>query len=98
MNMWMLTVALAAVVALMLVWLGYQLARDRMRDEHAWIAQQKAALEAEWWQLDQTRRVRSVFWAARQAMHAEAETTPWPTVTDTINTSRNRNDDQESAR
>jgi hypothetical protein len=96
MNMWMLTVALAAVVALMLVWLGYQLARDRMRDEHAWIARQKATLEAEWWQLDQTRRVRSVFWAARQAMHAEAENTPWPTVTDTIN--RNRNDDQESAR
>jgi hypothetical protein len=98
MNTWMLTVTLAAVVALMLVWLGYQLARDRMRDERAWIAQQKAALEAEWWQLDQTRRVRSVFWAARQAMHAEAENTPWPTVTDTINTNRNRNDDQESAR
>jgi threonine/homoserine/homoserine lactone efflux protein len=47
MNTPMLTVALAAVVALMLVWLGYQLARDRMRDEHAWIARQKAALEAE---------------------------------------------------
>ena len=94
MTMWMLTVAVAAVVALMLVWLGYQLARERMRDTHVWIAQQKAALDAEWWQLDQTRRVRSVFRAARQAMHAEAENTLWPPATDTTN----RNDDQESAR
>ena len=98
MNMWMLTVALAAVVALMLVWLGYQLARDRMRDEHAWIARQKAALEAEWWQLEQTRRIRSVFRAARQAMHAETDNTVWPPVTDDMTTNRNRNDDQESAR
>jgi uncharacterized membrane protein len=94
MNTPMLTVTLAAVVALMLVWLGYQLARDRMRDEHAWIAHQKAALNAEWRQLDQTRRIRSVFWTARQAMHAEAENTLRPPVTDTTNT----NDDQESAR
>jgi hypothetical protein len=96
MNTWILTVAVAAVVALILVWLGYQLARDRTRDEHDWIAHQKAALDAEWRQLDQTRRVRSVFWAARQAMHAEADNTLWPPVTDTTN--RNRNDDQESAR
>jgi hypothetical protein len=97
MNTWMLTVAVAAVVALMLVWVGYQLARDRTRDERAWIAHQKAALDAEWRQLDQTRRIRSVFWAARQAMHAEAaENTLWPPVTDTTN--RNRTDDQESAR
>lgn len=99
MNTWMLTVAVAAVVALMLVWLGYQLARDRMRDEHAWIAHQKAALDAEWRQLDQTRRVRSVFWAARQAMHAEAtENTLRPPVTDDKYTNTSRNDDQESAR
>jgi hypothetical protein len=82
MNTPMLTVTLAAVVALMLVWLGYQLARNRMQDTHAWITHQKAALDAEWRQLDQTRRVRSVFWAARQAMHAEAaENTLWPPVT-----------------
>lgn len=92
----MLTITVAAVVALMLVWLGYQLARDRMRDTCDWIAHQKAALDAQWRQLDQTRRVRSVFWAARQAMHAEADNTPWPPVTDTTNTSRN--DDQESVR
>ncbi|MGH3874929.1 MAG: hypothetical protein ACRDSR_26075 [Pseudonocardiaceae bacterium] len=92
----MLTITVAAIVTLMLIWLGYQLARDRMRDEHAWIAHQKAALDAEWRQLDQTRRVRSVFWAARQAMHAEADNTLRPPVTDTTNTSRN--DDQESAR
>jgi sulfite exporter TauE/SafE len=90
----MLTVTLAAVIALMLVWLGYQLARDRMRDTQAWITHQKAALDAEWRQLDQTRRIRSVFWAARQAMHAEADNIPWPSATDTTNT----NDDQESAR
>ncbi|MDQ3763029.1 MAG: hypothetical protein M3460_15690 [Actinomycetota bacterium] len=98
MNTWMLTVAVATVVALMLVWLGYQLARDRTRDEHAWIAQQKAALDAEWRQLDQTRRIRSVFWAARQAMHAEAENTLRPPVTDDMTTNTKRNDDQESAR
>jgi hypothetical protein len=92
----MLTVTLAAIVAPMLVWLDYQLARNRMQDEHTWITQQKAALDAEWRQLDQTRRVRSVFWAARQAMHAEAGNTLWPPVTDDMNTKRN--DDQESAR
>ncbi len=83
MTVWMLTVTVAAVVALVLVWLGYQLALDRLRDAHASIAQQKAALDAEWWQLDQTRRIRSVFWAARQAMHAEAGNSPWPPTTDT---------------
>ena len=91
MNMWMVTVAVAAVVALVLVWLGYQLARDRMRDTHAWFAQQKAALDAEWWQLDQTRRIRSVFWAARQAMHAEAENLAPPVADDT---KTNRNEDR----
>jgi hypothetical protein len=96
MNTPTLTVTLAAIVALILVWLGYQLARNRMRDEHAWIARQKAALDAEWQQLDQTRRVRSVFWAARQAMHTEAGNTLWPPVTDDMNTKRN--DGQESVR
>jgi predicted Holliday junction resolvase-like endonuclease len=99
MNTPMLTVAVAVVVALMLVWLGYQLARNRIRDTQAWITHQKAALDAEWRQLDQTRRVRSVFWAARQAMHAEAaENTLWPPATDDMTTNRNRTDDQESAR
>ena len=98
MNTWMLTVTVAAVVALMLVWLGYQLARERMRDTRDWIAHQKAALDAEWRQLDQTRRIRSVFWAARQAMHAEAQNTPWPPATDDMTTNTKRNDDQESAR
>lgn len=93
-TLWMALVAVAVVVALVLVWLGYQLAVDRMRDTHAYIAQQKAALDAQWWQLDQTRRVRSVFWAARQAMQREAEDYLWPPpATDTTN--RNRNEAQE---
>jgi hypothetical protein len=77
MNPWMATVALAVVVALVLIWLGYQLAADRMRDAHSDIARQQAALDAEWWQLNQTRRIRSVFWAARQAMQREADTNLW---------------------
>jgi ammonia channel protein AmtB len=96
MSMWMATVAVAVVVALVLIWLGYQLALDRMRDTRAFIAQQKAALDAQWWQLDQTRRIRSVFWAARQAMHAEAEDNLWPPAADNKNT--NRDENQEGAR
>lgn len=96
MTIWMATVAVAAVVALVLIWLGYQLALDRMRGAHAFIVQQKAALDAEWWQLNQTRRIRSVFWAARQAMHAEAEDNLWPPAADNTNT--NRNENQEGAR
>ena len=91
MNLWMATVAVGVVVALVLIWLGYQLAIDRMRDTQTFIAQQRAALNAEWWQLDQTRRIRSVFWAARQAMHAEAENNLWPVDTDNENTNRNEN-------
>lgn len=98
-TLWMAVVAVAVVVALVLVWLGYQLAVDRMRDTHAYIAQQQAALDAEWWQLDQTRRVRSVFWAARQAMQREAEDYRWPpAATDTTNQNSNRNETQEEGR
>lgn len=90
-----LTIALA-VVALVLVWLGYQLAVGRLQDAHSDIARQQAALDAQWWQLDQTRRIRSVFYAARQAMRAEAENDLWPPVTE--DTNPNRNDDQEKTR
>jgi hypothetical protein len=90
-----LTIAVAvAVVALVLVWLGYQLALGRMRDAHTDIARQQAALDAQWWQLDQTRRIRSVFWAARRAMQREAEDSLWPPVTDDYTNSNQ----EESAR
>jgi hypothetical protein len=59
--------------ALALVWVGYQLAVDKLHDDRAAVEQQQAALAAEWQQLDQTRRVRSVFLTARRAMQAEAE-------------------------
>lgn len=91
MTMWMVTVAVAVVVALVLVWLGYRLALDRLRDAQTDIARQQAALDAQWWQLDQTRRIRSVFWAARRAMQYEADTNLWPPDTHTAN----RNDNQE---
>ena len=98
-TLWMAIVAVAVVVALVLIWLGYHLAMDRMRDTHAYIAQQKAALDAEWWQLDQTRRVRSVFWAARQAMQQEADNYLWPPpAADTTNRNRNRNEGEEEGR
>jgi hypothetical protein len=98
MTMWMVTVAvavaLAVVVALVLIWLGYQLAVARLRDAHTDIAQQRAALDAEWWQLDQTRRIRSIFFAARRAMQYEADTNLWPPDTHTAN----RNNNQEERR
>lgn len=98
MNPWMATVALAVAVALVLIWLGYQLALDRTRDTHAYIARQQAALDAEWWRLDQTRRIRSVFWAARQAMQDEADNYLWPPGPDTTNRSRNRDETSEEGR
>jgi hypothetical protein len=98
MTMWMVTVAvavaLAVVVALVLIWLGYQLAVGRLRDAHTDIARQQAALDAEWWQLDQTRRIRSIFFAARRAMQYEANHHLWPPDP----SSRNRNETQEDGR
>lgn len=95
MSVFALTVAVAVVVALVLIFLGYQLALDRTRDTHAYIARQQAALDAEWWRLDQTRRIRSVFWAARQAMQHEVEDNLWPPAADT---NRNRNETSEEGR
>lgn len=92
-----IAVAVAVGIALILVWLGYQLALGRMRDAHTWIVQQRAALDAEWWRLDQTQRIRSVFWAARRAMQREADSSLGPPATGNY-TSRNRNEEQEDAR
>lgn len=82
-----LTIAIAVVVALVLVWVGYQVAVGRLRDAHTDIARQQAALDDEWWRLDQDRRIHSVFHAARRAMQREAENSLWPPVADTYPTS-----------
>lgn len=68
----------AGFLAAALVWVGYRLATDKLQGDRTAVEQQRAALDAEWQQLDQTRRVRSVFLAARRAMHAEAERAMWP--------------------
>jgi hypothetical protein len=98
MSVFTLTVAVAVVVALVLIWLGYQLAIDRMRDTHAYISRQQAALDAEWWRLDQTRRIRSVFWAARQAMQHDVNSHLWPPDPDMTNRSRNRDETSAEGR
>jgi predicted Holliday junction resolvase-like endonuclease len=62
-----------------LIWIGYQLAVDKLHEDQNQVEQQKAALKAEWQQLDATRRVRSVFLSAQRAMQAEAARMSWPT-------------------
>jgi cell division protein FtsL len=76
--------ALAIVLLLLigmaaLIWIGYQFAVDKLHEDRTQVEQQKAALKAEWQQLDATRRVRSVFLSARRAMQAEAARMSWPT-------------------
>jgi hypothetical protein len=57
---------IAAVLLLVLAgFAGYVLAHERLADA-------RAALDAEWRALDNTRRVRAVFLHARRAMQAEA--------------------------
>jgi hypothetical protein len=55
-----------------LVVLGFALAADRLHGDQVRLRAQRQALDAEWQTLEQTRRVRSVFLAARRAMQAEA--------------------------
>lgn len=87
-----LTIAVAVVVALVLVWLGYQFAVGRLRDAHTDIARQQAALDAEWWQLQNTQRIHSVFHTARRAMQREAENSLWPPVADAYTPSTEEQD------
>lgn len=68
---------LLVVIAGVFIWLGYQFAVDQLHHDREQVDQQKAALKAEWQQLDATRRVRSVFLAARRAMQAEAARSSW---------------------
>lgn len=58
---------------------GYQFAVDKLHEDRTQVEQQKAALRAEWRQLDATQRIRSVFLSARRTMQAEAACMSWPT-------------------
>jgi Tfp pilus assembly protein PilO len=60
------------VAATAFLWLGYQLAVDKLDDDRHQVEQQRDALKAEWQQLDTTRRLRAVFLSVRRAMQAEA--------------------------
>jgi hypothetical protein len=66
-------VAWVVFTAAALVWVGYCLATGKLHEDREAVEQQRAALDAEWQQLDQTRRVRSVFLTTRRAMQTEAE-------------------------
>lgn len=66
---------LVALVAL-LIWLGYQLARERSSAEREELNVQRQVLDDEWMALEQTRRVNDVFFRARDATRqAEADST-----------------------
>lgn len=64
-----------------LIWIGYQLAQDRLSDERRNLDNQRSALHAEWHGLEQARKVNYVFFAARDALRraeAEARHDPMP--------------------
>jgi hypothetical protein len=65
-------VAVALTVAGGLVWLGYQLAGERLVRERAWVATQRRVLEAEWRAWESTLRIQEAFLSARRAMQEEA--------------------------
>jgi hypothetical protein len=71
-------VAVPMTVAAGLVRLGYLLAQERLYADRKKVVQEKAALQAEWQQLDRTRRIRAVFMSARRAMQKEAMRSAWP--------------------
>ncbi|MCU1685419.1 MAG: hypothetical protein JWQ81_6158 [Amycolatopsis sp.] len=48
-----------------LVWFGYMIAREELSDE---IETKRQMLDAEWTAMENTRRVNSVFFSAREAM------------------------------
>lgn len=55
------------------VYLGWWLAISGLRRERSQLQTERTALDAEWQALDNTRRVRAVFLAARRAMQREAQ-------------------------
>jgi fatty acid desaturase len=72
------TAAVVIVVVGTLVWLGYQLAAEKLTADRQRMERERAALDAEWEALDRTRRIRDTFWDARIAMREEARRY-WPT-------------------
>jgi cell division protein FtsL len=65
-------VLIILVAAGALVRLGYVWAVRKFGTERVRLDSQRQALSAEWRALDDTRRIRAVFLAARHAMHDEA--------------------------
>jgi hypothetical protein len=65
-------IALALPLAACLLWLGYRLAVYRQRADRKRLEQRRAALDAEWQQLDRVRRIRAVLFTTRRTMQAEA--------------------------
>lgn len=51
-----------------LIWLGYELAKDKLSDDLSELDVQRQVLDAEWTALENTRRVNDVFFQARDAM------------------------------
>jgi cell division protein FtsL len=74
----LLLVLLFVFVLAVAVWFGYEWAADNLRDQRAKVAEQRAALDAEWKALNQTQKVRMVFFRARRAMQAESHRPNWP--------------------
>lgn len=61
-------VAVVGMLSGLLIYIGWQAAADSFRHDREQLQQQREALDAEWQALDNTRRVREVFWTARRAM------------------------------
>ena len=77
-----LAIALVPLLAVLFVWLGYRLAMHNVRAYRKRLEYDRAALDAEWRQLDRIRRIRAVFFSARRAMQAEADRSNQPTAND----------------
>jgi hypothetical protein len=65
--------ASALLIGSTFIWLGYQLAGEKVSYDRQRLRAQRQALDAEWQALEQTGRVRSIFLHARRAMQQEAQ-------------------------
>lgn len=68
---------LLLALVVFLIWLGYELAKDKLSDDMGELDVQRQVLDAEWTALENTRRVNDVFFAARDAMR-RADQPPRP--------------------
>ena len=73
----LLAIGLTLLMAGVLLWIGHQIAVQRMRAEWRQLDHQKALLAVERQQLDHTARMRSIFLAARWAMQAATTDDAW---------------------